>query len=280
MRLSDWLQATCVLPALAVDSVEELVERVAAAIHGATPGVALPEVAAALRRAFSDEGSAVGPGVAFPHGELAGLEHPVIALAVLARPVPLATSDGALHDVFFCVLSPPSAPEQHLLLLGHLARLTRSRVLLDGLRRSTAPASALALLAAAEDRQRLGPDPAPPTALVVITIAGERAVDALLVDLVGLGLHDATVLEGQSLREAAAREVPLFSGFRDLFGDPGGRRVILVEGNAAAVESVVAAVQAVCRAYPVTHARVATLPFSTRWEQPEPSAASPRTKRH
>ncbi|TNF26499.1 MAG: hypothetical protein EP329_21190 [Deltaproteobacteria bacterium] len=262
-----------VFPGLDASTLKQVVERLAPAfaVAGDVPPA---EVEAALWRGLSDVTGAVGHGVALPHAVVEGLHEPLVAIALLARPLGIATHDGVAPDVLFCILAPPNAPTQHLLLLAHIARLAHSRVLLEGLRHARTTDAVVALLRAADARDqpvRVAPA-APPTAgqLVTITIAGEEAVDALIVQLVGMELDDATILDGQSLREAVAREVPLFSGFRDLFGDPGGRRVLLVEAPADRVSSVLAAVETVCATHEVRHARVTATPITTRWEHTPP----------
>jgi hypothetical protein len=104
-----------------------------------------------------------------------------------------------------------------------------------------------------------------PYELILVSISGERAVDALLIDLVDQGLGDACVLDAQSLREAAAREVPLFAGFRDLFGDPGGRRMLIVQTPAAGANTVLEAVQRVCDECDARDALVSVIPVQARW---------------
>src|SRR5690606_23604598 len=132
-------------------------------------------------------------------------------------------------------------PHAHLVLLAHWARLAQSRTFLDGLRRARTPDEVMALVCAAELRHAPVPAETKPVAshdLIVISVSGEKVVDALLIGLVDDGYEDACVIEAQSLREAATREVPLFAGFRDLFGDPGGRRVLLVDVEASRTDAV------------------------------------------
>ncbi len=281
MSLDPWLSKELIFARLEVASVEDLVRAVAPVMASST-GLDGGAVAAALGRALREEGSYLGRRVTVPHEELPGLEGFVVALAVVTEPLALAAPDGEPSDVFFFILAPPNAAHQHLRLIAHLARLARSRVLLDGLRAAATPTEIEALLQAAEQRHQ--PDALPLTAFggvqVVITIAGEAAVDALLVDLVGMGLGGATLIEAQSLREAARREVPLFAGFRDLLGDPGGRRLILLETDAARVDEVVATVRAICEAQRARFARVSVTPLQLRWDRPAPRSPGPSPGGH
>lgn len=265
-----WLDASRVLTGLVANSVGELVEKVADGLAGAAQ-VESARVRAAFLEAMQSEGFSVGRGVAIPHIEMQGSLETHVCLATLREPlVPpraAASIDGQPLDVFWFVLSKPD-PREHLLLLAHLARLNQSKTLLDGLRRARSGEEAVELVRVAELRHR--PTSAVSSrvetnALIVVSIRGEKAVDALLVDLVDQGLGEACLLEAQSLEEAAAREVPLFAGFRDLFGDPAGRRLFLIEAPAAQANAIVELIRAVCHDYGAKEASVSVLPVQSRW---------------
>lgn len=255
--------------------VEALVSAVSAAISHAEQ-VPLEAVEAAFREAIRREGFSIGAGVALPHFELEGMTRARVCLATTSKPVVLPTIDGRQPDLFFFTLAPPDDPEGHLLLLARLARLSQSRTLLDGLRRSKGEEEAVQLLRAARQRHAPAGVPAPAVAaaahaLVLIVTVGEKVVDSLLVDLLDLGVEQATILEAQSLAEAMTREVPLFAGFRDIFGDPGGQRVILCEVAAARVNEIVDTVKRVCENERAKEARVSVLPLELRWTLTAPA---------
>ncbi|MBN2196057.1 MAG: PTS sugar transporter subunit IIA [Polyangiaceae bacterium] len=276
-----WLEPGLVLLGRAPSRVEELVREVAKALGDVT-GEPVDRVAGAFTESIRGEGYSLGRGAAIPHTEVESLSRTRVCLVTLTHPLAVASIDGRPVDVFFFILSRPD-PQSHLLLLAHLARLAQSRTLLDGLRRAHDVEDALALIAAAERRHTFAAAPAAARApvvaapvvtetLVVISLSGEQAVDALLIELVDLGLPDACILEAQSLREATAREVPLFTGFRDLFGDPGGRRILFLEAPASRTEDIIATVRAVCEEHGTRDARVSVLPLHARWSASIPSA--------
>ncbi|MFC1642415.1 PTS sugar transporter subunit IIA [Myxococcota bacterium] len=264
-----WLNPSRVLPRLESTSAEELLQAVAATFASET-GPHQARATAALLEAMRDEGSSLGSGVAVPHIELEPLSETLVCIATLREPLPSRTIDGRFPDVFVFVLSKPD-PHAHLLLLAHIARLTQSRTFREGLRRAESPDEVIALVRAAEMRHL----PARPTAvavtshaLVVMSVSGEKALDALLIDLVDQGYGDACVLEAQSLREAAAREVPLFANFRDLFGDPGGRRMLLLEAPSERTSAILDAARRVCDEYGAGNARISVIPMQTHWVLP------------
>lgn len=268
---TEWIKASLVLPGLGATSVETLVRPVAA-VMGPAAAAESRRVETAFLDAMRGEGFSIGEGVAIPHIEMAHLTETVVCLATLRRPLPLKTVDGRPADIFLFVLSKPDHQE-HLLLLAHLARLAQSRTLLDGLRRAQTAEEAVALVRAAEMRHRAlqGPAMAPPSTsqtLFLLSVGGEKAVDALLIDLVDQGFGEACILEAQTLREAATREVPLFAGFRDLFGDPGGRRILLLEAPVDRTDAIIETVRRISQEHRANDARVSVVPIQTSWIMP------------
>jgi PTS system nitrogen regulatory IIA component len=263
---TDWLDPALVISGLSVSTVPELVGVVAGRLGDAL-GIERAGIEAAFMEAMRGEGFSIGRGVAVPHIEMQNLAQTKVCLVILSKPLAVATLDHQAPSIFLFILARPD-PQAHLLLLAHVARLVQSRTLLEGLRRAHDVDEVVALVRAAEMRHKAGPAsraPAASHALIVAAISGEKAVDALLVDLVDLGLGDACIIDAQSLQEAAAREVPLFAGFRDLFGDPGGRRMLVLETPAEQSSDVLDAIRRVCEAYGARDARVSVLPVHTRW---------------
>lgn len=267
-----------ILPQTDARSPEALAEHVAS-LMCQEEGLSRERVEAAFLDALRGEGFSMGSGVAIPHTEVATLTETSVCLVTLTQPLKVKTIDGRDPDVFLFILSKPD-PHAHLLLLAHLARLLQSKTFVEGVRRASTPQEVVSLVEAAELRYRAvrgvtGTQPRPPSlpppasdSLFVISIGGEKLVDALLIDLVDQGFGEASVLEAQSLREAAAREVPLFAGFRDLFGDPGGRRILLLEAPSEQQEAIIEAVRRISTEYKAKDARVSVLPVSARWSLP------------
>lgn len=267
MLADGWLKPSLIFAGLAPASVQDLARTVAPSI-AALAGMDRSAIEAAFLDAMQGEGVSLGSGVVIPHIEIEGVEQTMISLMTFAEPLGVKTTDGRAADILFFVLAKPD-PYAHLLLLAHLARLAHSRTLLDGIRKATTPEEVLNLVRAAEMRLGIihpGTPPAPATrALVIVSVSGEKMVDALIIDLVDLGFADACILEAQSLREAAAREVPLFAGFRDLFGDPGGRRVMIVDVALDRADGVVEAVRKAAELHHPNDVRVFVLPVAARW---------------
>jgi PTS system nitrogen regulatory IIA component len=112
-------------------------ERVALDLHATSRKRLLEEVAALLmkgRAGLSREtvfqvlfererlgSTAIGQGVALPHGRMNDLSEPIAAVARLHRPIDLDAPDQAPVDLVIALLVPADANETHLQLLAGLA---------------------------------------------------------------------------------------------------------------------------------------------------------------
>lgn len=118
--------------------VPELVGRDAAAIFAelcapleATTGVPADELQAALAEREAVAPTALGHGIAIPHGVHASLTRTAIVLGRSRAGLDFAAPDGAPVHLFVALLRPPDATDDHL---EQLARI--SRLLVDGSRRA------------------------------------------------------------------------------------------------------------------------------------------------
>lgn len=222
---------------------------------------------------------AIGSGVAVPHAAVPGLAGRVVALVRTAAPLPVDAVDGAPVDLYFIVLYPPGNPTEHLRFLGQLAAMCRSRMFREGLRAATTPREVIDIVDASAARfmgsPRLAAPAEPERGLAIIMVTGERAADTILMGLLGQQFG-ATIVDAQTAHDAASREVPLFAGFRDLFGDPGGRRVVFAQVDLDRMETLAELVRGACEEERSASAEVMIMPIARRWEwgvQREPRRA-------
>jgi nitrogen PTS system EIIA component len=74
--------------------------------------------------AREDLGStALGAGVAIPHGRVKGLKHPIAAFIKLAEAIEFAAPDGEPVSTLIFLLVPEKATQQHLEILSSIAQL-------------------------------------------------------------------------------------------------------------------------------------------------------------
>lgn len=74
--------------------------------------------------AREDLGStALGAGVAIPHGRVKGLKQPIAAFMRLKDPIEFAAPDGEAVSILIFLLVPEKATQQHLEILSSIAEL-------------------------------------------------------------------------------------------------------------------------------------------------------------
>jgi PTS system nitrogen regulatory IIA component len=92
--------------------------------------------------------TAVGQGIAIPHGRIAGLGRLVGLFAKLVRPVDFEAMDGQGVDLVFVLLAPEDAGADHLQALARVARLFRGPAVAQKLRQADDEAALYAILTA------------------------------------------------------------------------------------------------------------------------------------
>lgn len=223
----------------------------------------------AFTASLREGGIALGRGLAMPHAVVPGVDQPLVGFLRLRDGLEMKDApDRRPVDLFPFVLAVPGDERLHLQVLAHLARRFRSDEILEDLRRASTEEEVRGLLVGsveAGDSEGRSILPEATTELMVIEVEGEVASDRLLLDLAGQGHDDAIVLEGQALRRSLSRHLPLFAGFRDLFGDPGARRLVLLTTDSDQVEIVVRLVRRACRDSHAQAARVVSFPVSRSW---------------
>lgn len=133
MRLNEYLRADLVLPDLAADDLQGVVDRLAD--HLSAAGV-VPDrdgVAEALMAREAAHTTAMGHGMALPHATIPGLERPVLMVALAPDAVQFGPEDTDPVRVFFVLLSPPGREGEHIKLLARICRLVRHPGFVDEL---------------------------------------------------------------------------------------------------------------------------------------------------
>jgi len=147
VTLSDLITPNAVIPALKVNNkkqaIQELAKR-AAELSGQSEKT----IAEILLQREKLGSTAVGSGVAIPHGKLAKLGRLFGLFARLERPVDFEALDGQPVDLLFLLLAPEAAGADHLKALARVARLLRDPDIAKRLRESRDADALYAVLAA------------------------------------------------------------------------------------------------------------------------------------
>ncbi len=80
--------------------------------------------------------TALGQGVAIPHGRIKGLKEALGAFLRPAQPVPFDAPDGNPVGLVFVLLVPEKATEKHLQILSELAQMFSDKALRESLGRA------------------------------------------------------------------------------------------------------------------------------------------------
>ena len=81
--------------------------------------------------------TAMGKGIAIPHGRLAGLSTPIAMLIRTHTAIAFDAEDAQKVDIFFIMLVPEEQTTNHLKLLASIVKLLRNTEAVQALRHST-----------------------------------------------------------------------------------------------------------------------------------------------
>lgn len=146
MALSDLVAANAILPALKVNGRKQALQELAARAAVLT-GQSERGIFEILMQREKLGSTAVGNGIAIPHGKLPHLTKLFGLFARLQRPVDFEALDGQPVDLIFLLLAPEGAGADHLKALARVARLLRDPAIAHKLRASQDAEALYAVLA-------------------------------------------------------------------------------------------------------------------------------------
>ena len=145
MTITDLVAPEAILPALKVISKKQALQELASRAAALT-GQNERSVFEVLLQREKLGTTAVGYGVAIPHGKLPKLEKLFGLFARLERPIDFEAMDGQPVDLIFLLLAPEGAGADHLKALARVSRLLRDRSLVEKLRATESADALYALL--------------------------------------------------------------------------------------------------------------------------------------
>jgi nitrogen PTS system EIIA component len=146
MPLTDLVAPNAILPALKVNNKKQVLQELAARAAALT-GQNEKTIFDTLMQREKLGSTAVGSGIAIPHGKLPTLTRLFGLFARLDRPVDFEALDGQPVDLIFLLLAPEGAGADHLKALARVARLLRDSTIADKLRASQDAEALYAVLA-------------------------------------------------------------------------------------------------------------------------------------
>lgn len=135
MGLSDLIAPEAIIPALKASSKKQLLQIMA---ERAAELTGLPErdIFDTILQREKLGSTAVGNGIAIPHGKLPDIDKIVGVFARLQNPVDFEALDDQPVDLVFLLLAPEGSGADHLKALSRIARLLRDCDMVNKLRSS------------------------------------------------------------------------------------------------------------------------------------------------
>jgi PTS system nitrogen regulatory IIA component len=146
MPLTDLIAPNAILPALKVNNKKQALQELAARAAALT-GQNERAIFDILMQREKLGSTAIGNGVAIPHGKLPNLSRLFGLFARLDRAVDFDALDNQSVDLIFLLLAPESAGADHLQALSRVARLLRDQAVTHKLRATRDAESLYAVLA-------------------------------------------------------------------------------------------------------------------------------------
>lgn len=128
MNLAEILSQDAVLPKLEARTREAVLEELTRPLLAQHPELAGFDVVHTLCERENMGSTAVGDGVAIPHGKVPGLQHVALAVGRSLEGVDFNAPDKKLCHIFYLILAPVTEAGQHLRLLAQIARRAKDPV--------------------------------------------------------------------------------------------------------------------------------------------------------
>ena len=123
MKIVDILRQEMVLADVRATSKPAVIEELAAHVASQHPALARADVQRVLLEREKLASTAIGEGVAIPHGKLDGAQTLVALLARAKAGVDFDSLDGRPTHLFFVLVAPESSTGMHLKALARISRL-------------------------------------------------------------------------------------------------------------------------------------------------------------
>jgi PTS system nitrogen regulatory IIA component len=125
MKITDLLIPEMVLPDLKGASKAEVLKELASGLASRLPEVKLDELIAVLGERERLGSTAIGDGIAIPHGKISGVQKIVGAFGRHTKGVDFESLDGNPTQLFFVLVAPEDSASLHLKALARVSRLLK-----------------------------------------------------------------------------------------------------------------------------------------------------------
>jgi nitrogen PTS system EIIA component len=137
VKITDFLTAETVVPDLAAREKDSVLQEMASRLVAHHPTLDEKKVYQVLSDRERISTTAIGEGVAIPHGKLREVERVVGIFARSLKGVDFASLDGGPTHLFFVLIAPENAAADHLKALARISRLLKDPTFRDRLIEAT-----------------------------------------------------------------------------------------------------------------------------------------------
>ena len=128
MRVIDFLAPDCIIAALQARTKPAVLTELSAHLAKVVPGVEAEALRKVLEEREQLASTAIGDGIAIPHGKLDSVGRLVGALGRAVEGIEFESIDGKPTNLVFMLVAPASSTGVHLKALARLSRLFRDDV--------------------------------------------------------------------------------------------------------------------------------------------------------
>ncbi len=125
MKITDFLTVQTVIPSLASRDKNSVLQELAQGLATHYQNLDQKRVLDVLRERERISTTAIGEGVAIPHGKLPNVDRVLGVFARSTEGVDFGSLDGAPTHLFFVLIAPENAAADHLKALARISRLLK-----------------------------------------------------------------------------------------------------------------------------------------------------------
>lgn len=126
MKITDFIREELILPEILSTKKADVIRELASHLAAQEPGVGREELVNVLVEREKLGSTAIGEGLAIPHGKLESVNRLVGCFARSKRGADFASEDGEATHFFFVLAAPANSTGEHLKALARIARLFKT----------------------------------------------------------------------------------------------------------------------------------------------------------
>lgn len=127
MKILEILAPEAIVPEMRSTSKTDALQELAGALHTVHPEIDPAHLVDVLLEREELGSTAIGEGIAIPHGKLAGVSNVVAAFGRSTRGIDFDSLDGTPTRLFFLLVAPEDSAGVHLKALARVSRLLKDK---------------------------------------------------------------------------------------------------------------------------------------------------------